>query len=71
MAILARLQPDLVVATDGTGDFKFALVDGGGHPSIQAKAKANVTGMFVTSITVEKVQRVELVDVDVADCLTP
>ena len=37
---------------NGTGQFQFALVDGGTELSRQATATANLTGGFVTSVTV-------------------
>ena len=37
---------------NGTGQFQFALVDGGTEMSRQATATANLTGGFVTSVTV-------------------
>ncbi len=37
---------------DGTGAFRFALVDGGTNIARQATAAANLTGQFVTSVTV-------------------
>ncbi len=37
---------------DGTGSFKFALVDGGTNPSVPATAEAARTGSFITAYTV-------------------
>jgi hypothetical protein len=37
---------------DGTGQFKFALVNGGSHVARTATATADLTGQFVTSYTV-------------------
>lgn len=37
---------------DGSGQFKFALVDGGTNTSVQAAATANLSGAFVTSVNV-------------------
>ena len=52
---LLNYQGRVAVGTtnfNGTGQFKFSLVDRGGNPSIQATATATRTGTFITAITV-------------------
>ena len=52
---LINYQGRVLVGTtnfDGTGSFKFALVDNGVPPGGQATAVANRSGSFVTSVTV-------------------
>ncbi len=52
---LLNYQGRVAVGTvnfNGTGQFKFALVDGGGNASVQATAIAVRTGGFITSVNV-------------------